>query len=206
MPPPKKPASRYQWNAKASRYVDRRDGRFVPRAKIRAAIDRAIRAENKRMVTLAEQMRSREIGVNEWQTGMRRNIKNVHLYSAAAARGGWAQMTPADYGRVGGQVADQFRYLDKFVGQVDKGLKLDGRFISRVELYSEASRTTYEATLTREMEEHNGMTEEKNILHPADHCQECLGLADLGWVPIGSTPPIGKRQCGNRCKCTKAFR
>jgi hypothetical protein len=196
---------RYTWDAVAARYRDSRTGRFVPEGQIRTAIDRAIIKANGEMTALARQLRKGEITLDEWSEAMRTEIKAQQLAAAMVARGGAAQMTQEDYGRVGGQIANQFRYLNNFQSQIAQGLPLDGRFINRVELYSEAARTTFEST-KRDVEEEAGSGEESNELGAADHCSECIELAGLGWVPIGTMPPPGRRICGNKCKCRLKFR
>lgn len=154
---------------------------------------------------MADRLRSGTIGLDEWTRTMREQVKAQQIAAATVARGGEAQMSTSDYGRVGGSVANQFRYLNKFEEQIAAGLPLDGKFKQRVELYGEAARTTFEAT-NRDVLEEAGAGEEKNILGSADHCEECIALTLAGWQPIGRMPPPGRRQCGNRCKCRMIFR
>jgi hypothetical protein len=196
---------RYTWDPEPGRYRDTRTGRFVPETQIRTAIDRAILKANGEMKALANQLRKGEITLDEWSEAMRTEIKAQQLAAAAVARGGMEQMTQEDFGRVGGQIANQYRYLNNFQGEIADGLPLDGRFINRVELYSEASRTTFEST-KRDVEEETGATEESNVLGAADHCDECIELTAAGWVEIGSMSPPGRRICGNKCKCRMRYR
>lgn len=195
----------YTWDPETGRYRDTRTGRFVPDAQIRIAIDRAIIKANGQMTSLARQLRKGDITLEEWSEAMRTEIKAQQLAAAMVARGGAAQMTQADFGRVGGQIASQYRYLNNFQSQIAGGLPLDGRFMNRVTLYSEGARTTFEAT-KRDVEEDAGSEEESNELGSADHCNECIALTLIGWVPIGTMPPPGRRECGNKCKCRMKYR
>lgn len=197
--------SRFLWNPTTKRYIDSKTGRFVGSSQIRAAIDTALQKSTREMAALGEQLRAGQIGLDEWREAMRAEIKAQHLASAAAARGGFAQMSQADYGRVGGQVARQYRYLNGFVEDIKQGLPFDGTFVNRVKLYAQAPRTTYEST-ARSVADDSGATEERNVLGFADHCDECVGLTNDGWVEIGTMPPPGRRQCGNNCKCRMAYR
>jgi hypothetical protein len=199
----KKP--RYTWDPESGRYRDTRTGRFVPETQIRTAIDRAIIKANGEVASLARQLRKGDITLEEWSEAMRTEIKAQQLAAAMVARGGVEQMTQDDYGRVGGQIANQYRYLNNFQSEIAGGLPLDGRFINRVQLYSEAARTTFEQT-KRDVEEETGSVEESNVLGAADHCSECIGLTLDGWVPIGTMPPPGRRICGNKCKCRLKYR
>lgn len=197
--------SRYEWSPDSKRYVDTVTGRFVGRTQIRSALDTAIQNGTRAISVLGEDLRAGDISLEEWQVAMREQLKSQHLSSAALARGGFDQMTQADYGRVGGQVASQYRYLNNFVSEIKAGLPFDGTFTNRVKLYSEASRTTYEST-ARDVADEGGASEERNILGAADHCAECVALTDDGWVPIDTMPPPGRRECGNNCKCRMVYR
>ena len=136
---------------------------------------------------------------------MRDNLKSIHLTSGALAQGGWAQMSPADFGRVGTRLKEQYQFLGKFAREIEGGLPLDGNFRNRVKLYAQSGRVSYDAIQRAEMLK-RGMKEEKNILHPADHCVDCLQQAALGWVPIGTLTLIGQRRCKSNDRCTKEFR
>ena len=195
----------YTYDARAYSYRDGA-GRFVSDRQVREALDGALDAHTKTVRALGESLRAGRISVAEWQTGMARAIKNAHLYSAAAARGGWQNMTPADYGRAGQKIRAQYGYLRDFAAQIVDGRQpLDGRFLQCVDLYGQSGRVTYHATERREMEV-RGMTEERNVLHPSDHCPGCVDESARGWVPIGSLVPIGSRDCRTRDRCTVAYR
>jgi hypothetical protein len=198
------PPSRYRWDARVGRYVDAR-GRFVSRAFVRAELDRAIESATQRMAPLSESLRDGNISLADWIIEMRRDIKQVQLYSAAAAKGGWAQMSQADYGRVGQLVREQYRFLEGFGNDIAAGLPLDGRFLRRVALYAGAGRRTFHKVEQFEMEA-RAMDEERSVLNPADHCDECVAEAAKGWQPLGSIVPIGERTCKGGCKCDMEFR
>lgn len=189
----------FQWDRATGRYR-RSNGQFISDEQIRQALDAAILRQERELTALADQVRKRLITRAEWHQAMQASVKDAHLYAAALARGGWAQMTPAAYGQVGNTLRKQYAYLARFEGELAAGLSTDGRFFLRVKLYARAARETFERARTQERRV-LGDTEERNVLHPADHCAECVELADLGWVPIGTLPPVGTRICGPQCKC-----
>jgi hypothetical protein len=39
-----------------------------------------------------------------------------------------------------------------------------------------------------------------------EHCDDCPPLADMGWVAIGTLPPIGQTECGGNCLCRFLYR
>jgi ferredoxin len=137
---------------------------------------------------------------------MAREIKSAHLASAALAKGGFAQMAPADYGRVGARLKEQYRFLNRFASQIESGQQgLNGQLPIRSEMYIQAARATYHATERREMEQ-RGVEEERSILGAADHCPDCLQEADKDWQLIGTLIPIGDRICLTRCACVFDYR
>lgn len=200
------PRSRYTYDEASGRYREISTGRYVSAQRIREEIDLALLARERQMRSLAEQLRTNQIGLDVWASEMRVLVKDVHLYSAAAAKGGWAQMSQADYGRVGQLVRVQYEYLNGFVADIASGKQmLDGRFLRRVALYGEAGRATFHTIEALEMDV-RGMDEERNVLHPADHCGDCVSMSELGWVQRGKLIPIGQRQCLTGCHCTIEYR
>lgn len=197
---------RYQWDRARARYIDTATGRAVSGAQVRRALDQALRTEQNSARALALSYANRRITLQNLHASLREMVRNVHLYSAFIAKGGQAQMTPRDYGIVGQEVRVQYGFLDGLMDDLATGKqKLDGSFTNRVGQYAGQGRKTHHR-IEREVMFAAGMTEERNILHPADHCGECKFLRDLGWVPIGTLPPIGTRECRANCRCTVAYR
>ncbi len=199
-----RPNSRYIYDKKSRRYRDA-SGRFVSGREVRQALDTALQSASSRIRKLGAGLRENKISLTRFELEMRVAIKDVHLYSRALARGGWDRMTPSDFGSVGQVVKKQYAYLSRFVAEISLGYPFDGRFTVRVGMYAQAARHTFYAALTDEMES-AGMTEEQNVLTPAEHCAGCLEETELGWVPIGTLVPVGERICITNCKCYIEYR
>lgn len=195
--------SKYRWNNVAGRYISP-DGRFVPFAEIRGHLDATLDAYEAKIIGLATSLQSRGISIAAWQVAMRDALKDIHLASSALARGGWAQMSQADYEKVSAKLRFQYERLEAFAKQIERGLPLDGRFRRRHELYAQSGRITYHESLREEMAM-RGMTEERSILAASDHCSECVSEAARGWVPIGELVTIGERICKSNCRCSVSF-
>ena len=136
---------------------------------------------------------------------MRAAMRDTHLFSSATVKGGWAQMTPADFGRVGARMKEQLRFLDRFAAQVDAGLPLDGRFMQRSKLYGTAGLATAHRTQTV-VSQVRGFDEEKNVIQDGESCPGCEAEESRGWVPLGSLRPIGTRDCLSNCRCGRQLR
>jgi len=195
----------YEWDARLGRYRNPATGRVVGLPRVRRALDRAIKSQQTRARTLAAELRNGTITLREWNAGMREVVKNTQLFSAAAGKGGWAQLTASDYGRVGQRVRAQYGYLDQFQAELRAGLGRDGMFSRRSESYAEAGRPLYHE-VEREVQREAGKREERSRLSPAEHCLECLTEAARDWQPLGAVVPVGQRICLNGCKCYMEYR
>ena len=196
----------YLWNEKAAQYSDRKTGRFVSRQVIRGQLDKVIDASSQAMKAVSQQLRDGDISLAEWQTAMMQQIKTTHLAGAAMQRGGWQQMTQADFGRVGQIVRKEYGFLRDFAEQIASGeQRLDGTLGRRAGQYGQQGRPTYyqfwdTTAATR------GFDEERSILNPAEHCNDCIDQAAKGFQKIGKMIPIGQRQCRSNDRCDKEYR
>lgn len=197
--------SGYRYDPRTGQYVDPSGRRLAP-IEVREELDRVLAAKAREARALAEAYRTRTITLDAFAQGMRQNVKDVHLLGGVAARGGWAMMDQQAYGQVGGFVGREYLFLERFLGNVRTGKQpTDGQFLGRAELYALAGRDTYHQA-ERDVQRGLGKTEEKNVLHPAEHCGVCLAQTALGWVPIGTLIPIGRRTCLRRDQCTISYR
>jgi hypothetical protein len=194
---------KFTWDASAGRYRQA-NGRVVTQAQVRAAIDRDLQHLNTTAARLAGDLRSGRISLESWRVEMKRIIKHTHMGEAAIAKGGRAQMMPVDYGRVGQIVREEYRHLEGWVNEIKAGAPLDGRLQNRAKLYTQAGRATFHKVERLEMRDH-GAEFERSVLHPADHCGQCVAEADAGFRPIGVMVPIGERECGRNCRCTVVY-
>lgn len=197
-------ASPFRYNDRAGRYT--LNGRFVSQSAVNDALNTAVKAAALDMNRLTQQLREGTLAIGDWQAAMMQAVKDSQLASAALAKGGFQQMTQADYGRVGQSVREQYGHLQAFAQQLaDGAIPLDGRVPRRAELYVEAARGMYDKQTRADMRR-RGMTEERNTLNATESCDGCIEASDMGWVPIGTLPPVGTRTCLSRCQCSVEYR
>ncbi len=196
----------YLWNEAGHNYIDRKTGRFVSRQVIRDQLDNVIDASSQVMRAISQQLRDGDISLAEWQTQMMQQIKTTHLAGGAMQRGGWQQMTQADFGRVGQIVRREYDFLRTFAEQIASGQqKLDGTLARRAALYGQQGRPTY-LTFWDSTAAQRGFDEERSILQPAEHCTECISEDAKDFQPLGQMIPIGQRICRSSDKCLKEYR
>jgi hypothetical protein len=185
------------------------DEDIVPSRVSRGALDSALDDAADTVEDLTTSLRDGEITLSRWQREMMDEIKSAHMNAASLAKGGYKQMGPEDWGRVGGRVQREYEFLRNFAQQIDdEEVPLDGRAVNRAKMYVQGSRQTHHRVERIEMQK-RGYNQEKNILGVAEHCSECVELTtrgDDGWVPNGTLPEIGTRICLGNCKCQIVYR
>ena len=128
-------------------------------------------------------------------------MKMLHTGAAAVGRGGWTQMSQADWGWTGQRLRAQYGYLRNFANDIATGHQpMDGRLTARAQMYAEAARAT-QREMIRRTAISIGRQDERNHLGAADHCGGCVEATARGWVPIGTLPAVGSRTCRSRCHC-----
>jgi len=195
----------YRWEPSAGasgRYRDTGTGRFVAGKTVRRELDRLLETDDPAKA-LAQSLRNREISLADWELAFRRHIKNVHLSAIALERGGWANLRPADFGRAGQIIREQYGYLKRFAGQIASGeQKLDGTLVRRAQLYSQAGRETFYRSKHANL--NSGIEMVRSIRHARDSCAECVSL-DGKWFKVGDPAYKlpGQRICSKNCRCSE---
>jgi hypothetical protein len=189
-----------RWNPRLRRYIDGR-GRIVSQATVRRITEDQVADARVRMRALGESLVSGRISLAEWQLGMEAQVKRAHIAAASAARGGFAQLNQSDLGWIGARVREQYGFLRNFAREIETGrAPLDGRILSRSDLYGSAARGSGRE-MERRIERIAGAAFERRVLGPADHCRTCIQQARLGWQPLGRLKRIGDSECRVNCRC-----
>jgi hypothetical protein len=195
----------FSWSPDTGRYRGA-DGRFVPDAKVREALDQVIQAQAARMRGITQSLIDGNLSLPEWQRESMQSIKLAHLEGLATANGGWAQLDQMAFGWVGQRIKQQYGYLSNFAQQIADGRQTLGPgALARAEMYAEAGRATHREA-QRRVASDRGMDQERNRLSKAENCAGCIAQTQAGWVPVGTLVPCGSRDCLSRCKCTMTFR
>jgi hypothetical protein len=79
---------RFQWSEERGRYRDLRTGRYVSALEVRRAVDQTLRSIGQETRRMADDLRAGRISLDRFRLEMRARTREVHILSAAAARGG----------------------------------------------------------------------------------------------------------------------
>jgi len=117
------------------------DRSVVPSDTIR---DRFVNQDLRGVNNLATSVASGEIRTSAWVQGMRQEIKESYISQYLLAKGGVQNMTPEDWGRLGGLLKNQYQYLNGFAQELNAGQMSEAQIRQRAELYIKSSRQAYE--------------------------------------------------------------
>jgi len=187
------------------RYIGK-NGRAVSNQAIVNELENIVSGVKTEMTAISQRLQAGTINLADWQLQMRDRVKIIHTAEASIAKGGWARMTPSDWGRVGSIAKKQYAFLQNFAIDIESGKqKLNGQFLRRAGMYADAGRGTG-GDVQRIEANKNGLTEERRIRFPGDSCPTCIDQAKQGWQPLGTLNRIGDSECRTNCRCVFEFR
>ncbi len=141
------------------------------------------------------------ITVAAWHASVKDKLKTAHSLVASIGRGGRAQMSQSDWGRVGSGLKEQYSYLQKLALDIEAG-KVDAAFQieRRTANYAGSLRPAYYGLATI-AEMGGNATMARRVINSKEGCAECAYYAALGFIPIEEMPEIGELICGVFCLC-----
>lgn len=139
-----------------------------------AAVAERISAANERVAAYAHAMVNDAANVSEWQTAMQVELKNAYIQLAELGKGGRDLMTAQDWGRIGGDLADQYKYLRGFADEIAAGDLTEGQILARVNMYGEATKEAYWDTWQSVNDSGNHPDLELLTQTPGDGGTQCL--------------------------------
>jgi len=102
------------------------NGQWASRKQIEGWVSDAVAMADSGTDELARMIGDVQIDSRSWETSMRQQILEAYKQQYMLGKGGIEQMTAQDWGSIGGMVADQYRYLDRFAQQIADGLLSEG--------------------------------------------------------------------------------
>lgn len=192
----------YGYNNTAQRWYTTNTGRFVSEQAVTDEMRVHQTATYRVLDNATRQLYAGSITLEQWQTVIAYELKDAHLAQSLYAIGGKNNATQANYGRVGGTLADEYRYLSNFASDISAGRVSEAQALARIRQYGNATQQSY-------WREYSNATpnQQKLIwrLNPAEHCSGCLDLASgspYTSATLPTYPGAGATPCRGNCKCT----
>ena len=195
----------YYWDRRNQNYIRAATGRFVARGRIIELLEKSVQGRERRLYEGVRRLVDGRRSPQTFLTYSKLMLKRQYLQEAALAAGGWDRLTPTDYGRVGGKLQAQYRRLAEMTQGIRDGEVSEAQALNRMQMYMGNARAEYfEVERGRLPLVPQGQARiERRRLGIADHCDDCLNYADMGWQPEGALPvPTQGSQCDGNCRCT----
>ena len=194
----------YDYDRRVSRYRNLVTGRFVPKQSVNDLLTKVANGSGDTLSRLARQAVNGNLTPRQFYELSRREVKHAYNACAALGKGGWHQMTAADWGRQGSLLKAEYKRLSEFAEAVAKGELTEAQAAARASLYADSAYKRY-WELDREGQRASGMEAERLVTQGDEKvCEECMGWEGQGWGEIGSRPLPGEIHAG--CRCSLEYR
>lgn len=193
------------WDKSKGIYRNKVTGRAISNDLVRDAIDAVADDAKAKLRALTQQIIDGEMELAEYATQAKPIVRRAMIASAQLAAGGRNQIDNRINGRIGNAVRFHLEHFDQFINDLDNGLLTVDQAAARADMYADASVSVFEK-INLGIKKGAGYTKAKNILGNADHCEECLSLADEGWIDIEDMPPVGSRICLTNDRCRVIYK
>lgn len=191
----------YTYDNTAQRWRNVANGQFVSEQAVVAEMRVHQEATFSTLDTLTNQLYSGQLTVQQWQVSVASELKDAHLAQAMFGAGGSANMNASKWGRVGGTLASEYRFLDNFANDIANGNVSEAQALARIRQYGRATQQSY----WREWEHaRTGSLVNWNV-NPGENCGGCLDMqANNPHVAseLDKHPGSGDTPCRGNCNCT----
>lgn len=141
-----------------------------------SAVTHHIDVAGQELAALTQRLYAGQLNLAQWEAAAAGVLKDAHLSASAAARG-IDGMGSVEFGRVGGNLGDEFRWLSRFADDVAAGRVSEAQALARIQQYANASQQAYWSEFGRQ-------------------AKVLTGLPRLDQVPCD-----GKTRCRGNCNC-----
>lgn len=152
------------------------NGRIVSRKKVQVWSDDFIDTTGKDSDALADLLISGTIDLGEWETRMRKLIKETYSAEFMLGRGGLEQMTFRDWGILGHELRDQYEFLNNFSNDIFNGTQSPAQIKNRARMYIDGAHKMFQRGRTEAF----GMP--RLPAYDGDGQQQCLNRGRCTWL------------------------
>lgn len=182
---------------------------YVSQARIIAELGRHMDGSLTALRDITRELFLTEVGSAEWGTAVARweiacavEIADSHRGFAMFARGGRSQMGAEQWGRVGGHLADEFRWLRRFSEQLSAGQVSEAQALARITQYAQAAQQAYWHEWVKLLPKQKSIY--WRLTASAENCGDCAERANNSPYTVEALPGVpgdGSTQCHGNCRC-----
>ena len=123
------------WEPELQRYRDTKTGRFIGVEKMQSLRNEFMASQQTRIRDSVQSYVDKNITHAQMTDSIKQIIKQTYIDMYMMGAGGRNNMTQADWGSIGGMIRDQHRYLDRLIGQIQRGEISPAQATARLNMY-----------------------------------------------------------------------
>lgn len=198
----------FEWDERTQRYrviSGSGKGQFITKEAITTLEEKAIAASGSVITKYNNRLFNDEISLEEWQTGIVTELRDLHLQAYALGAGGWENLTKQDYANIKKTLDSEMEFFDKFSQEIADGKLSNAQIEARSQMYANKLHSVTEAGRLASHKKAGYKTESRHRT-VTESCSECIQYESTGIVEIGTLPNPGEAcSCHSNCKCYKQY-
>lgn len=201
-------AREFTWDEKTQRYrvtSGAGKGQFITKEAITTLEEKAITASGSVITKYNKKLAKDEISLQEWQTGIVTELRDLHLQAYALGAGGWENLTKRDYANIKKTIDSEMKFFEAFSKEIADGKLSNAQIEARSQMYANKLHSVMEnGRLASHIKA--GYKTESRHRTVTESCSECIQYESTGIVEIGTLPNPGEAcSCRSNCKCYKQY-
>jgi hypothetical protein len=201
-------AREFEWDERTQRYrviSGSGKGQFITKEAITTLQGKAIAASGSVISKYNKDYFDGGISLQEWQTGIVTELRDLHLQAYALGAGGWENLTDADYANIKKTLDSEMVFFDAFSKEIADGKLSNAQIEARSQMYASRLNNVYEnGRLASHIKA--GYKTESRHRTVTESCEECIEYELAGIVEINTLPNPGEAcRCRSNCKCYKQY-
>ncbi len=201
----------WKWEPNTARYRDDA-GQFMSGDRVLEFVNDSIDASENVVDQYSTMVTDGTVSPAGWNTLFRQEIKEEYIRQYILGIGGRPQMTPADWGSVGGMLKEQYGHLTDFTNDIIDEKLSEAQIRQRSQMYINSAREAYERAHQKSMVA-AGFDEVLWVIDElVENCVDCLAFEVMSWQVIeddpyqGAFPGSGATICLTNCACHLEYR
>lgn len=125
----------WYWDDRVKRYRDPTTGRFIGIAQMNELRPQFINQQKDRLTGLVNVYESEAIDFPTFRSTVVDYLRQTYRDMYVMGAGGAKSMTPSDWGKLGAMLKEQYRYLNPFMDQIERGKLSNAQITARLKMY-----------------------------------------------------------------------
>ncbi len=173
----------WYWDDSVKRYRNPTTGQFVGIDTMTSLRKEFQESQKSRLAGLTTVMDAGTINMPTYERQVKDIIRQTYIDLYVMGAGGRNNMTQADWGRIGGILREQYKYLDPFMDQIESGELSQAQIVARLKMYINSASESFWRAVSRDMPF-------ELPAYPGDGSTSCLTNCQCEW-DITFIPEVG---------------